>query len=800
MKNLYKFCLSVIAAGMFGTLGAQGLNESFVNVPGLTSAGWVISNQSQPLGTNTTGWFQGDGSVFMSTDNVSNQYIAANFQSTAGTGTISSWLVTPVVTLENGGILTFYTRTAPNASFPDRLEVRMSTMGSSSNTGNTETSVGDFTNVLLTINPNLQAGATNYPTTWTKFAVVISGLSAPQTGRFAFRYFVTGGGPNGNNSDYIGLDEVVYTPSCSVTPAPGAIAETEACGQNSNGGCNASTPVYMDLAPGCTTTYTGTVNITGSTRDTDWFRFTLNAPATVTMTIQARFPALAALTNGDCANLGIFASAETNPCQTVTVTHTYATAGTYSAAILPTFMAGLTCGSGLENYNVTFAVSNTVTATANGPTTFCQGGSVQLVSSSAINNTWSNNATGNTITVNASGSYTVSNTLASGCTITSAPVDVTVNPLPNVTVNASPTTACDGVPVTLTAAGAPNLSWDNGVQNGVAFTPSSTLTYTVTGTDQNNCSNTAAVTIPVGTSPTVSVTQSATTICEGDILTLTASGASTYTWDNGVQNGVPFAVQPLTYTVIGYGTDGCTDTVSVTPTVNPAPVLAIQSSSNSICQGSSVTLTASGAPNLVWNNNVQDGVAFTPAGTDSYMVIGTGSNGCSDTATVTITVNPLPTVTFDLGIDSVCTTNGLVTLAGASPANGVFSGTGVSGTSFDPNTNPGNYTITYTFVDNNGCTGTATDDLMVVNCLGFADAQSLGLVFGPNPTQGELNVQLPASWNQASVSIMDVQGRLMDTFSVTGSFTKQMNTYAKGVYFMHVTQGDQTATLRILVQ
>jgi hypothetical protein len=800
MKHMNKLSLTVIAASLFSTLGAQGLNENFANVAGLTTAGWVISNQSAPIGTNTNGWNQGSATTFPAVDGVTGEYIAANFNATSGAGDISAWLVTPVVTLENGGILTFYTRTSPDDLYADRLEVRMSTNGPSSNTGSGATAVGDFTTTLLTINPTLISGQQAYPLTWTKYMVVISGLSAPVTGRFAFRYFVTNGGPSGNNSDLIGLDQVVYTPNCAVTPAAGALSENETCGQDLNGGCNSTTPVYVDLAPGCTTTYTGTSSAASGSRDTDWYRFTLTEPATVTMTFNARFPGLAAFTNGNCASLSILSAGENIPCQSLTVSHTFTAPGTYSAVILPSIFDGLACTSGLNNYNVTFTISSTVTATAAGPTSFCQGGSVQLNSSAASGNTWSNNATGNSITVNASGAYTVSTALGNGCSITSAPVNVTVNPLPTVTASSSPTTACNGVSVTLTGGGANTYSWDNGVQNGVAFTPASTLTYTVTGTDQNNCSNTASVTIPVGTNPTVSVQQSANSICEGANFTLTASGASTYTWDNGVQNGVAFPVQPITYTVIGYGPDGCTDTVAVTPNVNLAPVVAIQSSSNSVCQGSSVTLTASGTPTLTWNNNVQDGVAFTPAGTDTYLVIGTDGNGCSDTASVTITVNPLPMVNLDLGIDSVCTNNGLISLAGGSPSNGVFSGTGVTGTSFDPNTNPGNYVITYTFVDNNGCTGTATDDLMVVNCLGFADAQSMGITFGPNPTQGALHVQLPENWNQASVSIMDAQGRQMETFMVTGSFTKQMDRYASGVYFMQVNQGEQTATLRILVQ
>jgi hypothetical protein len=84
----------------------------------------------------------------------------------------------------------------------------MSTAGSSTNVGTTSTSVGDFTNLLLEINPNLVTGG--YPESWTLFTVTLSGVGTPTTGRLAFRYFVTDGGPSGANSNYIGIDTVDY--------------------------------------------------------------------------------------------------------------------------------------------------------------------------------------------------------------------------------------------------------------------------------------------------------------------------------------------------------------------------------------------------------------------------------------------------------------------------------------------------------------------------------------------------------------------------------------------------------------
>ena len=94
----------------------------------------------------------------------------------------------------------------------------MSTNGASVNAGASNVSVGDFTTLLLDINPTYTG--TGYPTAWTKFTIVLSGLpGAGVSGRVAFRYFVENAGPGGANSDYIGIDDVVYkTPGANLPP------------------------------------------------------------------------------------------------------------------------------------------------------------------------------------------------------------------------------------------------------------------------------------------------------------------------------------------------------------------------------------------------------------------------------------------------------------------------------------------------------------------------------------------------------------------------------------------------------
>jgi hypothetical protein len=186
--------------------------EGFNDITTLVGNGWARTNNSNPLGS--TAWFQGNPAVFVSQSGATNSYIGANYNNTGGVGTISNWLLTPEVQLNNGTKITFWTRVPTNSQYPDRLEVRLSTSGGSTDVGASETSVGVFTTTLLSINPNLVVGG--YPDTWTVYTVTVSGLPAPTTGRFGFRYFVTDGGQTGSNSNYIGIDTFNYV----TLPAP----------------------------------------------------------------------------------------------------------------------------------------------------------------------------------------------------------------------------------------------------------------------------------------------------------------------------------------------------------------------------------------------------------------------------------------------------------------------------------------------------------------------------------------------------------------------------------------------------
>ena len=152
-------------------------------------------------------WFQGNPEVFTAYDGERNSYIGANFALTSAPGRIIDlWGVTPLLDYKNGDIFSFYTRTIEESTFPDRLEIRLDPDGSG--IFPTSGDPGSYTNLLLSINPDLELGG--YPEEWTLQTVTISGLPAGTTStRVAFRYWVTDAGLGATNSNYIGIDRLV---------------------------------------------------------------------------------------------------------------------------------------------------------------------------------------------------------------------------------------------------------------------------------------------------------------------------------------------------------------------------------------------------------------------------------------------------------------------------------------------------------------------------------------------------------------------------------------------------------------
>lgn len=207
---------SALLIGLSSTAAASTLlSEGFDSVGSLANSGWVSINKSTPGGS--TGWFQGDASVFSAVSGAGNSYIAANYSNAGFGGNVDNWLLTPTMKLTNGTTITFYTRS--NGAMPDALKVMLSLNGSSTNTS-------DFTTTLLSINSVLNSNG--YPTEWTKYTITLSGITGEISGRIAFNYAFADTAKHG---DYIGIDGVtVVSPGTPITTSVEGVPEPSTAG------------------------------------------------------------------------------------------------------------------------------------------------------------------------------------------------------------------------------------------------------------------------------------------------------------------------------------------------------------------------------------------------------------------------------------------------------------------------------------------------------------------------------------------------------------------------------------------
>jgi len=248
----------------------------------------------------------------------------------------------------------------------------------------------------------------------------------------------------------------------------------------------------------------------------------------------------------------------------------------------------------------------------------CEGASTTLTASGGTTYTWGpadglSATTGTTVTASpaTTTTYTITGTSA-GCDGTGT-VTVTVNPIPVVTVDPTTATVCAGTATTFTASGANTYAWApaTGLSattgTAVDAAPLTSTTYTVTGTSLG-CSSDATFDITVNPSPTMPINND-TTVCQGNPVTLTTSGADTYAWSPAT--GLSSTTDPsvtatpattTTYTVVGTGL-GCTTTRTVTITVNPYPNVSISPASFTMCVGENKDFTASGADSYVVASN-----------------------------------------------------------------------------------------------------------------------------------------------------------------------------------------------------
>lgn len=474
------------------------------------------------------------------------------------------------------------------------------------------------------------------------------------------------------------------------------------------------------------------------------------------------------------------------------VSYTWSGPNAFSSTIQNPTIANATTGmSGAYNVTITYAGGCTATATTsvtvNGSLTatinpasasICNGGSTTLTASGGTTYAWSNSGNTAAITVSPTSTtvYTVTVSSGPGCSAsTSATVNVNSNP--TAVINPASASVCPGNSTTLTASGGTGYSWSTTETTAaITVSPASATTYTVTVTDANTCTGTASANVSVNAAPVASITPATSTICAGASSTLTAGGGASYVWST-TETTAAITVTPAnttSYTVTATDANTCTATASATVNVNALPTPSISPASSTVCNGTSVTLTATGGTTYFWSTSqVGASITVTPATTTTYSLTATNASGCTATASAVVNVTqPFTLSTTYSDASCVGVSNGTIdlTVNGGTPAFVYLWNDG------DPNEDrtglaAGTYSVTVT--DNSACSGTTSVTVGVGTGLTVTETHVDALCNGS--ADGTIDITATGgvspysyTWNDGPIT-EDRTGLAMGTYSVTVS-------------------------------
>lgn len=416
-----------------------------------------------------------------------------------------------------------------------------------------------------------------------------------------------------------------------------------------------------------------------------------------------------------------------NPSGATTATATGLCAGAYTVTVTDNNDMSTATATVTINQPTALSVSGTSSPSCYAS---CTGSTTSMVSggTSPYAYLWNNNMTTPTASGLCPGTYTIMVTDANGCVGTNT-VTVGQSPSMNPTISPSPASICQGSSTTLTASGigattfiwSPAASLNTATGATVIATPTVTTTYSVTMTNGAGCSETTSITIIVNPLPG-DTASSNSPVCPGSALSLSGTSffAVSYNWvgPNGftstLQNPVipsATALNAGTYTLTVTDPNGCTNTATTVVTVHPSTGLSVNPPSATVCQNISVIATASSsvsATYMWYPFNFSGPTNILGGSTTTYTVVATDVNGCTESITVPITVNPNPTASATFTPASCSGSDGTATVA-------ITGGTGPYSISWT--TTPPQTTVTATglsagadsayVVDANGCVDTA---------------------------------------------------------------------------------------------
>jgi len=510
-------------------------------------------------------------------------------------------------------------------------------------------------------------------------------------------------------------------------------------------------------------------------------------------------------------NSAICSGGSNNLIASGAVTYTWNTGSNFAIITVSPLVTTIYSVAGTDNQGcagtatVNVLVNSATVNVVGSSTAICTGNTATLTASGASSYTWNNNSTASNLVVTPSQNsiYSVTATNSFGC-VTTKTIGLNVNPNPTVNIASSHTAICVGSSAQLTANGASTYTWSNLLSgNSITVSPTSSTNYSVVGTSSQGCTgsnNSSSLTLLVNPVPVVTAISSTTTVCSGQALTFTASGASTYSWNFGATGSIAtvYASQNAVYSVTGTSSLQCSSSSAINLTVIASPTINITSSSNSICVGSTVTLLANGAQTYTWNNGSQVNVIYdSPNSTTSYTVKGTGVNGCTDSKNIQIVVDQYP-LTSAFSSDSLVCAGEPVSLSAIGALSYVWSTsqTGPSIVVF-PNTQT-TYTVTGS---NNGCSTTTTITQLVEECTGVSKYEMSSDLFSlyPNPSTGIFTIESAEKNTPLIFVCYNGQGaEIISKTLIDNSQMIDLRNQPNGLYYIKVSNGQTSKLFNVI--
>lgn len=380
---------------------------------------------------------------------------------------------------------------------------------------------------------------------------------------------------------------------------------------------------------------------------------------------------------------------------------------------------------------------------------------------------------------------------------------VLIKRLCDVEITPSKNPICLGESVTLSTNAVSNILWQNNGSSSATIneSPTSTTQYTLIGGAASGCTTTVFLDVVVNPLPALTAVVIPSVLCIGKTATITASGASTYTWAGSGTISQTVTVNPNTTGSFAYsGTNqfACVNSSVVSVVVN-TNVLSV-SSNTSVCEGTSVNVFADGALTYTWSNGSYFATNIvTPASNTTYSVYATDIHNCEISGSVSVNVNPRPIVNATASETEICK-DGEVILT-ASGASTYLWSTGLSASSLTLAL-PVDVVYHYTVVGTNanGCSNEANVSVKVNACTGINEiaASDLVALVYPNPASSVMIVQVNTTLPK-TIEVTDVTGRIVLTATALSDKTElNIGELTSGIYYVRISSDNSLQTIKVV--